>query len=233
MRIPIIISTVLICMAGLYLCKLRKLQQTNSKLFEHYRQLAENGKYGTWQRGGLALDRLPDEFHALFLTELLRLRRRSCFLLMLAITHLILSVVGSSWPICISIAFSLCFPITFGLKNIQRLLRREVRAGLFAQSVLALMIIGVFGTLLQMYWLENLYQVPWWVTLPLAASVSLFNSINWHQYLILGYRKSSSSLTLDDYSGYDNGVGNNSYFDSEDSNFGGGSSGGGGAGESW
>jgi len=99
------------------------------------------------------------------------------------------------------------------------------------QAVVAVMTIGIFGTL----FLQNVDQVHWLVTLPLAASISFFNTINWHRYLNIQYGSSSSSTTRGGYSGYGSGLstGGGSSSDSGGSSFGGGSSDGGGAGGSW
>ncbi len=47
---------------------------------------------------------------------------KSFFWLMFALTNFFLAVVAYYFPVGLAIAFSVCFPLTFGLKNLSQLI---------------------------------------------------------------------------------------------------------------
>ncbi len=90
-----------------------------------------------------------------------------------------------------------------------------------------LMLFGTFGTL----FLLDHGSINWLVSLPLAASVSWFNAINWHKYLIISRGGGSSRSS---YGGsYGGSSGSGSSGGDSGGGFGGGSTHGGGDGGGW
>ena len=239
--IPVLISTVLFGILGFHWLKIKRIESIEPVVFSHYKLLLaeanlydlERGNVAEFRREHYSIEHLFNDFH--------RLRGRSFFWGMFALTNLFLATVGYYFPVGLAIAFSLCFPLTFALKNLPQLRsssnrREHILAAVFMQFLVTFMFMGVFGTLFLLEYvvrLKSITHIHWLVTLILAATVSLFNSINWHKYLIIqrggGGASTSSNYGEDSFGG---STGGGSSGDSGGS-FGGGSTDGGGAGGDW